>query len=88
VGIKLILEAGQTIENLIKHIHETVNYSSEIALASRQQSTGTEQVASVMSAINEGMRTTAMSAASILDEANSLKKLSNDLSDVANTYKI
>ena len=41
-----------------------------------------------MSTINEGMRTTANSAARILDEANNLKKLSNDLSDVADKYKI
>ena len=88
VGIKLVLEAGQSIDNLIEHIQETVNYASEIALASRQQSVGTEQVASVMSTINEGMRTTATSAASILEEANNLKKLSNEISDVANTYKI
>jgi len=88
VGIKLVLEAGQSIDNLIEHIQETVNYASEIALASRQQSVGTEQVASVMSTINEGMRTTANSAARILDEANNLKKLSNDLSDVADKYKI
>ena len=87
VGIKLVLEAGQSIDNLIKHIQETVNYASEIALASRQQSVGTEQVASVMSTINEGMRTTANSAARILEEANNLKKLSNDLSGVANKYK-
>ena len=88
VGIGLILEAGRTIDNLIKHIQETVNYASEIALSSRQQSLGTEQVASVMSSINEGMRATSMSAAKMLEEANNLKKLSNDLSGVANTYKI
>jgi len=88
VGIKLVLEAGQSIDNLIKHIQETVNYASEIALASRQQSVGTEQVASVMSTINEGMRTTAKSSTRILDEANNLKKLSGDLSNVANKYKI
>jgi len=88
VGIKLVLEAGQSIDNLIEHIQETVNYASEIALASRQQSVGTEQVASVMSTINEGMRTTANSAARILEEANNLKKLSNDLSGVADKYKI
>lgn len=88
VGIKLILESGQTIDNLIKHIQETVNNASEIALASRQQSLGTEQVASVMSTINEGMRTAEKSASQILDEANNLKKLSNDLSGVINKYKI
>jgi len=88
VGVKLILEAGQTIDNLIKHIQETVNYASEIALSSRQQSLGNEQVASAMSIINGGMRATAKSAAEILEEANNLKKLSNDLSGVANTYKI
>ena len=88
VGIKLILEAGQTIDNLIKHIQETVNYASEIALASRQQSVGTEQVAKVMDTINEGMRSTAVSANKILNEANNLKKLSDNLSYVANTYKI
>jgi len=88
VGVKLILEAGQTIDNLIKHIQKTVNYAGEIALASRQQSLGNEQVASAMSTINEGMRSTAKSAAEILDEANNLIKLSSDLSGVAHTYKI
>lgn len=88
VGIKLILEAGQTIDNLISHTQETVNYASNIALASKQQSIGTEQVANAMASINEGMRTTANSAARILDEANSLKKLSNDLSEEASTYKV
>jgi methyl-accepting chemotaxis protein len=88
IGIKLILEAGKTIENLIKHTQETVNYASEIALASRQQSLGTEQVASVMTTINEGMRTAANSAAQILDEANNLKKLGIDLSGVVENYKI
>jgi len=88
VGIKLILEVGQTIDNLINHIQKTVNYASEIALASRQQSVGTEQVASVMATINEGMRSTAMSANKILSEANNLNKLSDDLSYVANTFKI
>jgi len=88
VGVKLILEAGQTINNLIKHIQETVNYASEIALASRQQSLGTEQVASAMVTINEGMRATAVSAAQILEEANNLKKLSDDLSSEARNYRI
>ena len=88
VGIKLILEAGKTIDNLIKHTQETVNYASKIALASRQQSLGTEHVASAMTSINEGMRATAVSAVQILEEANNLRKLSNDLSIVANTYKI
>jgi len=88
IGIKLILEAGQTIDNLIKHIQETVNYASEIALASRQQSLGTEQVASVMTNINEAVRDTAGGAARILDEANSLRKLSSDLSNIASNYKI
>jgi methyl-accepting chemotaxis protein len=86
-GITFILEAGKTIENLITHTHETVNYSSEIAIASRQQSLGTEQVASAMTTINEGMRSTAKSAARILDETINLKKLSNELSGVATTYK-
>jgi len=87
-GITLILEAGKTIDNLITHTRETVNYSSEIALASRQQSVGTEQVASAMTTINEGMRSTAKSAERILDETNNLKKLSDDLSGIARTYKI
>jgi len=88
VGIKLILEAGHTIDNLVKHVQETVNYASEIALASRQQSLGTEQVATVMSSINEAMRGTAQSASKILGEATVLKKLSDDLSSVANIYRI
>ena len=88
VGIKLILEAGQTIDNLIKHIQKTVNHASEIALASRQQSLGTDQVASVMATINEGMKATAKSAAKILDEANNLKKLGSDLSSITEPYKI
>jgi methyl-accepting chemotaxis protein len=87
-GITLILEAGKTIENLITHTQETVHYSSEIALASRQQSVGTEQVATAMATINEGMRSTAKSASRILEETNNLKKLSGDLSDIACTYKI
>jgi methyl-accepting chemotaxis protein len=65
-----------------------VHYSSEIALASRQQSLGTEQVASAMTTINEGMHSTAKSASRILDETNNLRKLSGDLSDIARTYKI
>jgi len=88
MGIKLILEAGKTIDNLIKHTQETVNYASKIALASRQQSLGTEQVASAMTSINEGMRATAVSAIQILEEANNLRNLGNDLSIVANSYKI
>jgi methyl-accepting chemotaxis protein len=87
-GITLISEAGTTIENLITHTQETVHYSSEIALASRQQSLGTEQVASAMTTINEGMHSTAKSASRILDETNNLRKLSGDLSDIARTYKI
>jgi len=87
-GITLISEAGTTIENLITHTQETVHYSSEIALASRQQSLGTEQVASAMTTINEGMNSTAKSASRILDETNNLRKLSGDLSDIARTYKI
>jgi len=88
VGIKLILEAGRTIDNLIKHIQNTVNYAGEIALASRQQSLGNEQVVSAMSKIDDGMKTTALSASQILGDANSLKKLSNDLSKAAGTYTI
>lgn len=43
---------------------------------------------SVMTTINEGMRTAANSAAQILDEANNLKKLGIDLSGVVENYKI
>jgi methyl-accepting chemotaxis protein len=88
VGIKLILEAGQTIDDLIKHIQDTVNCAGEIALASRQQSLGNEQVVSVMLNIDEGMKATASSAAQILSDANNLKRLSNDLSAVADKYTI
>jgi len=88
VGIKLISEAGHTIDNLIKHIQDTVQYAGEIALASRQQSLGNEQVVSVMSNIDEGMQTTASSAAQILSDANNLKRLSNDLAAVADKYTI
>jgi methyl-accepting chemotaxis protein len=88
VGIKLILEAGRTIDNLIKHIQNTVNYAGEIALASRQQSLGNEQVVSAMSKIDDGMKTTALSASQILSDSTNLKKLGNDLSKVAGTYKI
>jgi len=88
IGLKLILEAGKTIDNLIKHIQETVNYASEIALASRQQSLGNDQVTSVIANINDGMKVTAESASQILSEANNLKKLSSNLSDVANIYKV
>ena len=88
VGIKLILEAGHTIDNLIKHIQNTVSYAGEIALASRQQSLGNEQVVSAMSKIDDGMKTTALSASQILGDANSLKKLSNDLSAEADKYTL
>jgi methyl-accepting chemotaxis protein len=88
VGIKLISEAGHTIDNLIKHIQDTVQYAGEIALASRQQSLGNEQVVSVMSNIDEGMQTTASSAAQILSDANNLKRLSSDLAAVADKYTI
>jgi methyl-accepting chemotaxis protein len=88
VGIKLILEAGHTIKNLIKHIQATVNYAGEIALASRQQTLGNEQVVSAMSNIDEGMKTTALSASQILIDSTNLKKLGNDLSKVAGRYKI
>ncbi len=88
VGIKLILEAGHTIDKLIKHIQNTVQYAGEIALASRQQSLGNEQVVSAMSNIDDGMNTTALSASQILGDANSLKKLSNDLSAEADKYTL
>jgi methyl-accepting chemotaxis protein len=88
VGIKFIVEVGQSIDQLIKNTQEAVNYASEIVLASKQQSLGTDQVSSVMSNINEGMRTTAVSAVQILEEAKTLKKMSSDLSDVASKYKI
>jgi methyl-accepting chemotaxis protein len=65
-----------------------IKKSGEIALASRQQSLGNEQVVSAMSNIDDGMKTTALSASQILSDSTNLKKLGNDLSKVAGTYKI
>jgi len=41
-----------------------------------------------MSGINKAMKDTARSAAQIFNEADNLKKLSNDLTGVATTYEI
>jgi methyl-accepting chemotaxis protein len=66
----------------------TVNYAGEIALASRQQSLGNEQVVSVMSNIDEGMHATAPSATQILSGAHNLKKLGDELLAVADKYTL
>jgi len=87
-GIKLILETGHTLKASIATIQETVDSVQEIALSSKQQSLGTDQVSQTMRGINEGMKETATAATQTHKEAERLQLLSHELQEMINSYRV
>ncbi len=87
-GIKLISETGRTLEAAIANMRETVDSVQEIALSSRQQSIGTDQVAETMVTINDGMKENAVAAKKTLEESEHLQSFSHQLQEMINSYKI
>ena len=61
-GIKLILDTGLTLEAAIATMRETVDSVQEIALSSKQQSLGADQVSEAMVSINGAMKENAQAA--------------------------
>jgi len=87
-GIKLISETGLTLEAAIANMRETVDSVQEIAISSRQQSLGTEQVAETMVTINDGMKETAVAAKKTLEESEHLQSLNHQLQEMIHSYTI
>jgi methyl-accepting chemotaxis protein len=87
-GIKLISETGRTLEAAIANMRETVDSVQEIAISSRQQSLGTDQVAETMVTINDGMKETAVAAKKTLEESEHLQSFNHQLQEMINSYKI
>jgi len=87
-GIKLILETDRALEIAIATMRETVDSFQEIALSSRQQSLGTDQVTETMVSINEGMKDTAEAAKQTLRKSEHLQSLSHNLQEMIDIYKV
>jgi len=87
-GIKLILEAGRTIETAIINFRETVGSVNEIATSSHQQLLDTNLVTQSVMSINRGMRETAVSSKQALRETETLSEVHQELLQMMSSYKI
>lgn len=86
-GIKLILEAGRTIETATINFEKTVDSVNEIAISSHQQFLGTNQVTQSVVDINKGMRETAVSSKQALKETEALNKVRQELIQMVSPYR-
>lgn len=87
-GIKLIFETGHTLESSVATVQKTVDSVQEIALSSKQQSLGTDQVSGTMTSINEGMKETAAAAKQTHKESERLQSLGQELQRMIDSYKV
>ncbi len=82
VGIRLVGEAGRSIQRLTDSVTESVQASEQISAASNQQLAGMEQIAQAMQSIYEVTRQTATGAHQVEQAAVELKVLSDRLHQV------
>ena len=74
-GVSDILEVGLTINNTIDTIKSTAEAANEIAIASRQESLATDQVAEAMVQINKGMQESSAETKDSILSIQQLRKL-------------
>lgn len=88
MGAQLATEAGKAIEALAGIIDRSAQSATQVAAGGQQQSTGIDQVAVAMEAINQATMQTLASTRQAENAARTLNDLANKLNNTVDQYKL
>jgi methyl-accepting chemotaxis protein len=87
-GVKLVSQAGQSIQILASNVSEGADAATQIAASSQQQLVGVDQVAVAMESIKQASTQNVVSARQLEGAARNLTKAGRNLKQFVEQYKI
>jgi len=87
-GVEVSEKAGQQLEAIVPEMKRTLRLVQEISAASREQSSGTDQINSAIQQLSTVIQQNATASEELATNSEELAEQANKLKDIISTFKI